>query len=381
MAVRPYQISVPDSVLADLKERLSRTRWPEQVEGAGWDYGSDLTYIRELCDYWQKDYNWRAWEKRLNAYPSFLAEVDGVDIRFWHVKGKGKDPFPLLLLHGWPGSSFEFFEMIGPLTDPEAYGGSSDDAFDVVVPDLPGFGFSGHPRERGWGAAKIAAALDQLMTRELGYARYGTQGGDWGSMVSARLGALYPEHVSAIHLNFAFIAIPMLDELPPEDMEKCRAQEAFDGLEGAYHLIQETKSDSVTMAQTDSPAGLATWIVEKFRTWSDCGGDIESVYSKDQLITNLMFYWAPNSVASAARIYYESWHDPQLHWGAPDPHVISPTAIAHFPGDPFNRPRSWVEKHYNLVRWTEMPKGGHFPGLEQPALLTEDLREFYRTIR
>jgi len=381
MEIRPYKINVSEEVLTDLNRRLDNTRWPEQVENAGWDYGSNTEYIRELCSYWRNEYDWRAWEEKLNRYPSFIAECDGVDIRFWHVKGKGENAFPLLLLHGWPGSSLEFFEMIGPLTDPAAYGGDPADSFDVVVPDLPGYGFSGKPKVSGWGAARVAAALNSLMTEGLGYDHYGTQGGDWGSMISARLGALYPEHVSAIHLNFAFLPIPMLDELPPEDMARCKEQEAFDLWEGAYHLIQETKTDSLTLAQTDSPAGLAAWIVEKFRSWTDCGGDVESVCSKDILITNLMFYWAPNSVASAARLYYESFHDPAKHWGAPDPHIPVKTAVAHFPGDPFNRPRSWAEKHYNIVRWTDMPAGGHFPGLEKPELLTEDMRSFYRDIR
>lgn len=381
MSVKEYKISVPDSVIEDLHRRLSDIRWPSAIPGAGWRYGIDYDYLKEFCAYWRDEYDWRACERALNEYPSFIANIDGVDIRFWHVKGKGEAPFPLLLIHGWPGSSYEFFETIGPLTDPVSYGGKSEDSFDVVVPDLPGFGFSGHPTEPGWGVDRMARALDKLMTEELGYAYYGSQGGDWGSMISSRIGTLFADHVKGIHLNFALLPIPMLDELSPEDMEACKKHADFDALEGAYHLIQETKCDAVTMAQSDSPAGLAAWIIEKFRIWSDCGGDLESVYTKDRLLTNLMFYWAPNSTASAARIYFESWHDPELNWGAPDPQIKAPTAVAHFPGDPFNRPKGWAERHYNLVRWTEMPRGGHFAAMEEPDLLVRDIREYYSGMR
>ncbi len=381
MAVARRDIHVDDEVLEDLRFRLGRTRWPEQVEGAGWDYGSNLAYIRELCDWWKDEYDWPAWERRLNQWPSFVATVDGVEISFWHIKGAGEKSFPLLLLHGWPGSRIEFLDLLDKMSDPASAGGDAADSFDLVVPDLPGFGFSGKPRERGWGVARMAEAFDVLMTQELGYESYGVHGGDWGGMIAARMGALFPERACAIHTNYAFVPVPMIDELPPEDMEACRAQEEMDHLEGAYHLIQETKADSVSMAQADSPAGFATWAVEKIRAWTDCAGDLESVWPKDVLCTNLMFYWGPASIASAARIYWESFHNPELHWGAPDPQVVSPVAIARFPGDPFARPRSWVERHFNVVRWTDMPYGGHFPAHEQPDLLRKDMTEFFRDYR
>ncbi|MDR3295766.1 MAG: epoxide hydrolase 1 [Clostridiales Family XIII bacterium] len=381
MSIEEYVIDVPRSVLADLRFRLEHTRWPSKINGAEWQYGTNLEYLEAFCAYWRDGYDWRKQEAALNKWPQYMCRVDGVDIHFWHIKGHGGAPFPLLLLHGWPGSAYEFFEMIGPLTDPAAYGGREEDAFDVVLPDLPGYGWSGKPTESGWGAARIARALNKLMTEELGYRRYGTQGGDWGAMISARLGALFPEHVAAIHLNFAFLPVPMLNRLPAEDMAMVERQQAFDQAEGAYHMIQETKCDSLTVAQTDSPAGFAAWVLEKFRTWSDCGGNLESVYSKDRLITNLMFYWAPGSIASAARLYYESLHDPETNLGAPDPQIPVPAAVARFPCDPFNRPRSWMEKHFNVVRWTEMPAGGHFAAWEQPVLLCTDVREFYRGIR
>ena len=379
MSVESFKIDVEEEVLEDLKQRLANTRWPSPIEGAGWAYGADYDYLRRLCDYWRAEYDWRKWEEKLNAIPQFTSEIDGVTIRFWHVRAKNKkNAFPVLLLHGWPGSAFEFYDIIDLLTDPAAHGGEAGDALDVVVPDLPGYGWSGKPRVPGWGADRIAGAMNTLMTKELGYRRYGVQGGDWGGMIAARIGTVFPETAAAIHLNFTILPVPMIDELSEEDMEVCRRHQEFDFWEGAYHLVQETKCDAVTLAQTDSPAGLAAWIVEKFRVWSDCEGDLDRKYSMDQLITNLMFYWAPNSIASAARLYYESFHDPERNWGAPDPHIVVPAAAAHFPKDPFHRPKGWMEKHFNLVRWTEMPRGGHFAAMEEPELLAEDVLAFFR---
>lgn len=376
MAPRPYSIHIPDSVLDDLRRRLANTRWPEPIPGAGWDYGADVHYIRELCDYWRDQYDWRAHERALNAHAGYMVTVDGVDIHFWHVKGKGPRPFPLLLIHGWPGSIYEFHRLVGPLTDPAAHGGDPADAFDVVVPALPGFGWSSAPKERGWGITRIAAALDTLMSHELQYQRYGTQGGDWGGIISAKMGSSHADHVAGIHLNFV-IGIP-----PAEPSESDRAaierRNAFQAQETGYSNVQGTKPDSLTVAQSDSPAGLAAWIIEKFRTWSDCGGDVESVFTKDQLLTNLMFYWGPNSTASAARIYYEAMRDPgAFRYGK----VEVPTAVAVFPKEPWASPRSWVEPRFNIVRWTEMPSGGHFAAMEQPELLLEDVRAFYREVR
>lgn len=374
---RPFRIDVPDAVLDDLHERLDRTRWPEPLAGAGWDYGADVAYVRELCDHWRHGYDWRRHEAALNAVPQFLCEVDGVDLHYWHVRGTGPSPTPLLLVHGWPGSMYEFFELVGPLTDPGAHGGDPADAFDVVVPALPGFGFGGKPRCRGWGISRIAAAFHQLMTSELGYTHYGVQGGDWGAMVAAKMGASYPEHVSGVHLNL-LVAPP-----PPQPTEADRPaldrDRAWRTREAAYSRVQRTKPDSLTVAQSDSPAGLAAWIVEKFRTWSDCAGDVEQAFSKDVLLTNLMFYWAPNSVASAARIYYENARDPA--GVSTRPRVEVPVAYAAFPQEIFRPPRSWADPHYAIARWTEMPRGGHFAALEQPGLLTDDLRAFFRALR
>jgi microsomal epoxide hydrolase len=375
MPPRPFRIDVPQPVLDDLNRRLEATRWPEPIPGVEWDYGAKVDYIRELCDYWRTGYDWRLHEGHLNRHPQFLAEVDGVDIHYWHVKGKGPSPFPLLLVHGWPGSMFEFFTLIGRLTDPAAHGGNPADSFDVVIPSLPGFGWSGKPKERGWGISRISAAFDTLMTRDLGYARYGVQGGDWGGIIASRMGAAHADHVAAIHINFAVAGPPA--EMDEADKEVLARRTAFSAQETGYSNVQASKPDSLTVAQSDSPAGLAAWVVEKFRTWSDCGGDVEKAFSKDVLLTNLMFYWAPNSAASAARIYYESTRDGRAFGGK----VEVPTGVAVFPAEPWVVPRKWVEPRFNIQRWTEMPRGGHFAALEQPELLLNDIRAFFATIR
>lgn len=376
---RPFTIDVPQAVLDDLRQRLADTRWPDPIPGAGWDYGANIDLIRELCDYWRDGYDWREQERMLNRYPGFLAEVDGVDIHFWHVKGKGPRPFPLILIHGWPGSIFEFHSMLDRLTDPASHGVSPDDAFDVVVPALPGFGWSGKPRERGWGITRIAHAFDTLMTTELGYPRYGVQGGDWGGIIAAKMGSAQAAHLAGIHLNFITARIPSPEAASnPAEQAAIEARTAFQARETGYSDVQGTKPDSLTVAQTDSPAGFAAWVVEKFRTWSDCGGDILTAFSKDDLLTNLMFYWAPASIASAARIYYEATRDP----GAFSyPRVEVPTGVAVFPGEPWRVPRSWAEPRFNITHWTELEKGGHFAALEQPERLYDDVRAFFAGLR
>jgi epoxide hydrolase len=378
MPPRPFTIDVPQSVLDDLNRRLDATRWPEPLPGEGWERGANLDYVKELCAYWRNSYDWRSQERELNRYPGFLCEVDGVDIHFWHVRGKGPDPFPLLLIHGWPGSIYEFHHLIGPLTDPAAHGGDPADAFDVVVPALPGYGWSGKPKEPGWGPARMAAAFDRLMTQELGYSRYGSQGGDWGSAVTSSLGANHADHVAGIHLNMAFAApVPGGEETEETKAELAR-RAAWQANETGYSNVQGTKPMSLAIAQSDSPAGIAAWIVEKLRTWSDCNGDVESVYSKDQMLTNVMFYWAPNSIASAANLYYEQRHGQSFF---PARRIEVPTGYALFPEEITHGVRSWMEPRYNIQRWTVMPRGGHFAAFEQPELLLEDVRAFFRMVR
>jgi microsomal epoxide hydrolase len=375
MPPREFSIHVPDEVLDDLRHRLGHTRWPDAIPGTGWDYGADVAYVRELCEYWRDGYDWRAHEAELNRFPGYLAEVDGLDLHFWHVKGNGPNPFPLVLVHGWPGSIYEFHHLIGPLTDPAAHGGDPADAFDVVVPALPGFGWSGKPREPGWGVRRIADAFDTLMNDVLSYERYGAQGGDWGGMISSALGANHSDHVAGIHVNFV-IGVPP-ENPSPEDQQVMAGRQAFQAQETGYSNVQSTKPQSLAIAQSDSPAGLAAWFVEKFRTWSDCGGDLESAYTKDQLLTNIMFYWAPNSVASAARIYYESFRDRATMLAR----VEVPVGVAAFPQEPWMVPRHWVEPRMNIQRWTDMPRGGHFAAMEAPELLVADMRAFFRGVR
>jgi microsomal epoxide hydrolase len=376
MPVREFRIDVSDAVLADLGERLTRTRWAEALPGEPWDRGASLAYIQELCDYWQHKYDWRSHEAALNSHPQFMCEVDGVDVHFWHVRGKGPSPMPLMLVHGWPGSIFEFHHLIGPLTDPAAHGGDATDAFDVVVPALPGYGFSGKPREPGWGPTRTARAFDTLMG-ELGYARYGTQGGDWGSIVTSLMAANHGEHVIGAHLNMLFMAPTPEQAQSPEAKEILEAGAAFQRDETGYSLVHSTKPMSLGIAQSDSPAGIAAWIVEKFRTWSDCNGDVESVYTKDQLLTNIMFYWAPNSIASAANMYYESRAERRGAW----PEIKVPVGVAMFPKELARCPQSWTEGKLNVTQWTEMPQGGHFAAMEQPQLLLDDVRSFFRPLR
>lgn len=378
MPPRPFRIEVSDAILDDLRDRLARTRWPEPLPGDPWAHGADIDYVRDLCAYWRDRYDWRAHERALNAHPQFISTIDGLDIHYWHVRGAGPSPIPLILVHGWPGSMYEFHHLIGPLTDPAAHGGDAADAFDVVIPALPGYGWSGKPSERGWGPTRTAAAFDRLMTDELGYMRYGTQGGDWGSQVTATMAAAYTERIIGSHLNFVVAPPPSPDAAQSDEGKAAiAAATARTRDETAYYQLQSTKPQSLAIAQADSPAGIAAWIVEKFRSWSDCGGDIESVYTKDQLLTNIMFYWAPNSIASAANMYWEFRHDPSRGF----PRITAPVGIASFPKEMGRVPRSWAEARMNVVHWTDMPRGGHFAAMEQPQLLLDDVRAFFRPLR
>jgi microsomal epoxide hydrolase len=378
-AIVPFTINVPDTVLRDLKDRLARTRFPDQLQNVGWDYGTDIAYLKPLVEYWRDKFDWRVQERRLNQFDQFTTTIDGLKIHFIHQKSRVPNAMPLVLTHGWPGSIYEFNKVIGPLTDPVKYGGRAEDAFTVVAISLPGFGFSERPHDRGYSPEKMADIIAKLMAR-LGYAKYGVQGGDWGGIISRIVALKDPQHVAGLHLNFCTAPAPTgatpNDGVPPNELKLMQDTNARMENERAYQQIQGTKPQTLGYALTDSPAGLAAWIVEKFHAWCDCGDNIESRFSKDDLLTNVMIYWVTETAASSTRIYYENRVAPPVQG-----RVTVPTACALFPREITTPPRKWVEARYNLVRWTPMPRGGHFAALEQPDLLVNDVREFFRGLR
>jgi pimeloyl-ACP methyl ester carboxylesterase len=377
--IERFEVRVEDSVLEDLRSRLARTRFPDQIDGTGWEYGIPVDYLRELVAYWQNGYDWRAAEARLNQFAHFRTTIDGQSIHFIHARSPRADALPVLITHGWPGSVVEFLDVIPRLTDPEAHGGEAADAFHVVAPSLPGYGFSEPTRTRGWDPWRIARAFVELMAR-LDYARYGAQGGDWGAQVATRIGALDADHCAAIHLNMPIANRPD-QETPLSDDEKTdlAGLANFRREESGYAQEQGTKPQTLGVALNDSPAGLLAWIVEKFRTWSDCGGRPENAFTRDQLLTNVMTYWVTQTITSSVRLYWELQHT-SSEQGAPE-FVGVPTGIARYPMEPLRLPRSWVERRYNVTYWADMPRGGHFAAMEQPALFVDDLRKFFRTVR
>jgi microsomal epoxide hydrolase len=378
-AIERFEIRVDDGVLSDLRSRLALTRFPDQIEGTGWEYGVPVAYVRELVEYWRDKYDWRAQEARLNALPHFRTRIDGQSIHFVHARSKHADAFPLLLVHGWPGSIVEFLDVIPRLTDPEAGGGGSADAFHVIAPSLPGYGFSEPTRTPGWDVRRIARAFIELMHR-LGYPRYGVQGGDWGAQIATRIPPLDPGHCVAIHTNMPIASRPDSPS-PLSDHEKAdlAAMNHFQREESGYALEQGTKPQTLGMALNDSPAGLLAWIVEKFRAWSDCGGDPETAFDRDRLITNVMLYWVTQTATSSVRLYWESRHGGM--WDEKPEYVAVPTGIARYPKEGLRFPRSWVERQYNVTHWADLPRGGHFAAMEQPELFVDDVRSFFRTVR
>jgi microsomal epoxide hydrolase len=380
MAKTPFQIAVPDSVLDDLRRRLEMTRWPDAVEGAAWDYGTNLEYMKELVAYWRTKFDWRAQERALNQFAQYRADVGGLGIHFIHERGRGPAPIPLLLSHGWPDSFARMVKLIPRLTDPAAHGGDASDSFDVIVPSLPGFGFSDRPAARGFSVSRIATTFAELMRDELGYEKFGAHGGDWGSAITQRLGVQSPAQLIGLH--FTDIPYWIMRSLPPNELTPAeqsymQAARFWGRVEGAYAAIQATKPQTLSFGLTDSPAGLAAWIVEKFRSWSDCGGDIERCYTKDELLTNIMIYWVTQTIHSACRTYYEAMHDlPQTV-----EKIAVPAGVTNFPKDLVTAPREYGDRFLNIQRWTEMPRGGHFAALEEPDLLANELREFFRPLR
>jgi len=382
-ATLPFRIDVPDGVLTDLRERLARTRLPDQIDGAGWDYGTELGYLRELVAYWRDKFDWRAQEAALNRFAQFRTALDGVLLHFVHMRSPHPGAFPLVITHGWPGSIFEFHKVIGPLVDPPAHGGEARDAFHVVCPSIPGYGFSEPPRTRGWDARRMAEINAKLMAR-LGYGRYGAQGGDWGAIISTQNAQVDPEHCAAIHLNMV-VALPPQGVADPmaglSDVEKKAVADlfAFQKDETGYQAIQGSKPQTLGYGLNDSPAGLAAWIVEKFRTWSDCGGDVERRFTRDELLTNVTIYWVAQSITSSTRLYYETMKSGRF--GPAAGRIEQPTGCAIFPKELYRAPRAWAERVYNVQQWTVMPAGGHFAALEEPKLLVDDVRSFFRKVR
>lgn len=380
--MQPYTISVDDGVLSDLKARLSATRWPDELNSEAWDYGADLSYIKELCAYWLDTFDWRAQEKRLNQFDHFRTEVEGLGVHYIHQKSPEAGAMPLVITHGWPGSIAEFTKIIGPLTDPVAHGASAEDAFHVVCPSMPGYGFSDKPTEPGFDIKRMGETMAALMG-QLGYTRYGAQGGDWGALVSSWVALSDPEHVCGIHLNMIVARPPKgadaTEGLTPEELNRLAEAAKFRTVETGYQRIQGTKPQTLGYGLNDSPSGLAAWIVEKFYTWGDCNGDIESRFTKDELLTNIMIYWATQTITSSTRLYCESMRS--RNFGPPQTKVETPTGFAVFPGDLSVLPRKWTENHYNVVHWTEMSTGGHFAAMEEPQRLVDDIRTFFRTLR
>ena len=375
--VTPFRIDIPQADLDDLRDRLARTRWPDEIPGAGWDYGIPLDYTRELAEYWRTSYDWRVHERQLNEFPQFTTTIDGQRVHFLHVRSPEPDAVPLIMTHGWPGSVVEFTKVIGPLTDPRAHGGDPADAFHLVLPSIPGYGFSGPTRERGWNVQRVARAWDQLMLR-LGYPRYGAQGGDWGAIISRELGLSAAGHVIGVHLNM-LIAQGDLDETGLTDVEKGRLERRrqFRRDGQGYSAIQSTRPQTLAYGLTDSPAGQLAWIAEKFRAWTD--GDLpDDAVDRDQLLTNITLYWLTGTAGSSARLYFEAANSGT--WGPPQ-YSAAPTGVAVFPYEIAPSVRRFAEQSNNIVHWSEFDRGGHFAAMEEPDLLVPDIRAFFQKLR
>lgn len=379
--LEPFRMDVDPAVISDLRTRLEHTRWPDQIPDAGWDYGAELGAVRHLCDHWAHVYDWQIHQDRFNAWPQVRFTQDGITLHALHVRSPHPDAIPICLTHGWPGSIAEFTEMIEPLTDPVAHGGEAADAFHVVVVSLPGYGFSGPTTRRGVDIRSAATTIAGLM-KALGYENYLAQGGDWGAIATAHLAQVARDQVRGIHVNMAIPRAPEGDPMAGVTQEEkgwLASMAAFREEGTGYQRIQGSKPQTLAYGLTDSPAGLAGWILEKFRAWSDCDGDVFARFTLDQLCTNLTIYWVTGTINASTRMYYESMRSGGL--AAIDGRVEVPTAIAVFPAEMIRPPRAWCEALYDLERWSVMPAGGHFAAMEQPELLLEDIRGFARRFR
>jgi pimeloyl-ACP methyl ester carboxylesterase len=376
--VKPFRIAVEDDLLDDLKSRLRKTRWPEAELVGDWSQGTPLKWVQEVCRDWAEDYDRRRQEALLNRFAQFTTEIDGLDIHFVHVRSPHPEAMPLIITHGWPGSIVEFHKVIEPLTNPTAHGGAAADAFHVVCPSLPGFGFSAKPTTTGWGVDRVAAAWTVLMDR-LGYTRYGAQGGDWGSAVTTSIGAQDPEHCVGIHITLAMGSPPRMDGDPtPEEERALKGLKHYADWDSGYSKQQSTRPQTVGYGLTDSPAGQAAWILEKFWAWTDCNGHPENILSRDDLLDNLTFYWVTATAASSTRLYWESFGPGRR--AANQVHI--PTGVVVSPKEIVPPVRRWMETRYTNIRhWSEMPKGGHFAAFEQPELFVGDVCAYFGTLR
>jgi pimeloyl-ACP methyl ester carboxylesterase len=385
-SMRPFRIDIPQADLDDLRRRLADTRWPDELPGVGWDRGVPLGYLQELAEYWRTEYDWRAAEARLNSFPQFVTEIDGANVHFLHVRSPEPDALPLLITHGWPGSVVEFLDIIGPLTDPRAHGGDPADAFHLVIPSIPGYGFSRPLPETGWDVPRIAAAWAELM-RRLGYERYAAQGGDAGSPISLALGTMFPDSVVGVHVNM-LMTFPSGDpaelaELSEADQRRLGALAKFDTDLSGYMKIQATRPQTLAYALTDSPAGQLAWIVEKFKEWTDSDKVPEDAIDRDRLLTIVSIYWLTGTAGSSAQFYYEGAAAVRaLAGGTPPPPVPVPVGVAVFPHDIFAPIRRFADRDIPAItHWTEFERGGHFAAMEQPELLVDDVRTFFSALR
>ncbi len=387
MQKEAFTIDVPHDVLTDLHQRLDKARLAQDFANAGWEYGTNGAYLQELVAYWREEYDWRKHEREMNAFANYKTRIDGIPIHFIYEPGKGPNPTPLILSHGWPWTFWDFHKVIRPLSDPAAFGGDPADAFDVVVPSLPGYGFSTPLTTPGINFWRTADLWVRLMQDVLGYDKFAAQGGDWGAIITAQLGHKHADKLLGTHVNLMVPLSVFIDSLPDESQygpgeegwyEK---NTHFFTAESGYSALQTTKPQTLAFALNDSPVGLCSWILEKRRTWSDCNGEVEKRFSKDELLTTIMVYWITQSFGTSARYYYEATHNPWQPSHNRRPVVESPMGVAVFQKEVILMPRKWAEKYYNLKRWTLMPSGGHFAAMEEPQLLVDDVRAFFRSLR
>lgn len=378
-AITPYRIAVPQEELDDLHSRLVRTRWPDEPAGIDWSFGVPVRYMRELAEYWRTSYDWRSVEAQLNSYPQFTTDIDGQPIHFLHIRSPEPDAMPLLMTHGWPSSIAQYLDMIGPLSDPQAFGGDPHDAFHLVIPSPPGFGFSGPTRETGWTIARVATAWAELM-RRLGYERYLAHGSDFGAVTTRHLGLIDTEHLAAVHVTQVFDASVSEEDADlsrPEEARSLAAAQRYEYELGGYAAIQGTRPQLIAYGLTDSPVFQLAWIADGFKNWTDTDALPEDAVGRDAMLTAAMFYWLTGTAASSARYYKEGTES----WGELEPASTVPTAVAVFQHDIAIPLRRLAERNHTIVRWTEFEKGGHFAALEQPALLVDDLRAAFRPFR